>query len=381
MTSAAPSRGSDAAAWSFELVAGAERLHRLSDEWRALDEASAEGTVFQSWEWHQAWWDAMGRAQAGCEPLIGRLRRGGRTVGILPLMRVSLGARTVLRFLTSPVADYHDWIGAGPLPGEAIDRVAEGLAEDPATDGVELDEVSPRAILDPALDRLRDVLSAEIEPSSRCPYAELGAAPGRRVGMSQYARKARRLEVRAAPLAVDHLTDAREVRACLDDYFRMHTDQWRARADVAGSFEEAANVRFFEALVDRLAPRGWLLLSRLRSGDRAIAYDLSFRRRGVLSTYRATFARDMAADSPGHVLLARLLAVALAQGVREVDFLRGEYSYKAMYATGERRSRRLRTRASTIPLARDDGIVALSSLRPLPPTPATVPAGTREGEQ
>jgi CelD/BcsL family acetyltransferase involved in cellulose biosynthesis len=295
-------------------------------------------------------------------------------------MRVSLGARTVLRFLTAPVADYHDWIGAGPLPRGAIDRVAESLVADAATDGIELDEVSPRAIFDPALDRLRDALAAEVVPSSRCPYAVFGAARGRRAGMSQYERKARRLELRAAPLAVDHLTDAREVRGCLEDYFRMHTDQWRARADVAGSFEEAANVRFFEALVDRLAPRGWLLLSRLRSGGRAIAYDLSFRRRGVLSTYRATFARDMAADSPGHVLLARVLAAAPALGVHEVDFLRGEYSYKAMYATGERRSRRLRTRGSTLPLARDDGIVALSSLRPLPPTPASVPAGTREGE-
>lgn len=379
MTVTVASRAPDAAAWSFELVAGEGAIDQLADDWRAVDEASAPGTVFQSWEWHRAWWDTVGRHRADGEPLVGRLRSGGRTVGLLPLARVSLGERTVLRFLTSPVADHHDWIGAGPVPRGAIDQVADGLTC-VATDGIELDEIGPDALLDPALDRLRAALSADIEPSSRCPYAVVGVAAGPRPGASQYRRKARRLEANAAPLVVEHLTDARDVRGCLDDYFRMHTEQWRDRADVAGSFAEAANARFFEALVDRLAPRGWLLLSRLRSRGRAIAYDLSFRRRGVLSTYRSTFLREMATASPGHVLLGHLLAGAARLGVHEIDFLRGEYPYKAMYATGERRSRRLRTRGSTIPLAREDGIVAVSSLRALPHTPAAVAAATREGE-
>jgi CelD/BcsL family acetyltransferase involved in cellulose biosynthesis len=350
---------------AFDVLSGESALELVADGWRDLAERCGPATIFQTWEWHQAWWESIGRARGDSEPVIVRLSSVGRLVGLVPLMRVTVDGRTALRFMTSPVADYHDGIAEDGPPAQAAAVIAAALEDGrAAADGIELDELRPQALLRAAVARLRDRLVLAVEPSSRCPYLTLGPEPLAQQG--QYRRKERRLAIDTGGLEVEHLVDRDGIQRCLDDFFRMHTEQWSERPDVAGSFDEAHNARFFEALVDRLAPRGWLLFSRLRAGGRVVAQDFSFQRCGVLSTYRSAIARDMARYSPGHLLLARLFEHARASGVGEVDMLRGEYPYKFVYAEGERENIRLRTLGSTIPLARSDGIVAASSLRPLP---------------
>lgn len=354
---------------AFDVLSGERALDLVADTWRDLAERCGPATIFQTWEWHQAWWESIGRARGDSEPVIVRLSSVGRLVGLVPLMRVTVDGRTALRFMTSPVADYHDAIAEGGPPAQAAAVIAAALEDGrAAADGIELDELRPQALLGAAVPRLRDRLVLVVEPSSRCPYLTLGPEPPTQP--AEYRRKERRLAADSGGLEVEHLVDRDDIWRCLEGFFRMHSEQWRERPDVAGSFHERHNVRFFEALVDRLAPRGWLLFSRLRAGGRVVAQDFSFQRGGVLSTYRSAIARDMARFSPGHLLLGRLFAHASAIGLGEVDMLRGEYPHKFVYAGGERQNIRLRTLGSTIPLARSDGVVVASSLRPLPSGPS-----------
>src|SRR5919109_4674968 len=58
-----------------------EGLVALRDDWNALLEACPEATIFQSWEWNEAWWRAFG---AGCRLWLLEVREQERLVGLGP---------------------------------------------------------------------------------------------------------------------------------------------------------------------------------------------------------------------------------------------------------------------------------------------------------
>src|SRR5262245_43145510 len=68
----------------------------LEPEWRALAERDGAATVFQSWEWNAAWWQAFG---TGRQLRLLIVREGKRVVGIAPLVFRRLGPARLLEFL------------------------------------------------------------------------------------------------------------------------------------------------------------------------------------------------------------------------------------------------------------------------------------------
>jgi CelD/BcsL family acetyltransferase involved in cellulose biosynthesis len=349
----------------IDVLAGPEALDRLAEDWRALVARCPAATVFQTQEWSRSWWTAIGAHRTDMEPRLLRLSEGGRTVGILPLMLVNVSRRRVFRFLSAPTADYHDLLLLPEVPAAVLDRVLPRLLDRLVeADGVELDELRSGSVLRAAFLRAGALLPLAHEPSSICPYVDLKQPPlEAQAQQSQYRRKARLLAARLGEASTVHLTALADIEPCLSSFFQMHAAQWCFRSDVAGSFTEVENVRFFQQLARQLAPRGWLLFSRLTTPDLVLAQDFSFRYGQRLFTYRAALAREAARYSPGHLLLQGLLRWARERDLDEVDLLRGEYPYKYLYATGERRNLRLRSPQSPVALAREDGIVALSSLR------------------
>jgi CelD/BcsL family acetyltransferase involved in cellulose biosynthesis len=362
---------------SVDVLAGPEALDRLADTWRDLAARGAAGSVFETYEWSRAWWEAIGAWHSSIEPWLVRLTAAGRTVGLLPLMLVDVDGRRVLRFLSAPTADYHDLLLSPEVPSTALDgalpRILDVLER---ADVIELDELAGGSVLRGIAERAAGALPLAREESSICPFVTL--TDDRWVSVAKqerFRRRARQLSERSGTITAAHLTDLTVVAPCLPSFFEMHAAQWSLRDDVAGPFTEAENVRFFEQLAQRIGGRGWLVFSRLMVQDRCIAQAFNFGHDQRLSTYRSTFARDMTHYSPGHLLLQRVLAYARGSGMTVLDFLRGEYPYKYLYATGDRRNLRLRSPNATVPLAREDGILVASSLRPSRPGGALAEGG------
>src|SRR5262249_17223974 len=83
-------------------------IERLADlgaiapaAWNALLQRSATRTVFQTWQWHAAWWQVFG---PGAELVLLVARRGGELAGLGAFWR----QRRVLRFVGHGRSDYGD---------------------------------------------------------------------------------------------------------------------------------------------------------------------------------------------------------------------------------------------------------------------------------
>src|SRR5947209_17193685 len=79
----------------------------LRTEWNALLDRCERATVFQTWEWNQAWWRAFGR---GKRLRLLEVRDGGELVGLAPLyISQHLGTPLLrLAFVGTGASDYLD---------------------------------------------------------------------------------------------------------------------------------------------------------------------------------------------------------------------------------------------------------------------------------
>ena len=89
-----------------------DTLGSLREEWDDLLVRSPRATIYQSWEWNDAWWGCFG----GRKRLrLLQIRENGRLFGIAPLY-VSRHFNTPLRrlaFIGTGVTDYIDILADG----------------------------------------------------------------------------------------------------------------------------------------------------------------------------------------------------------------------------------------------------------------------------
>jgi hypothetical protein len=63
----------------------------LAERWAALLAAAPSHTIFQTWEWNRAWWNAFGRYRRLC--IVGVERAGGELIALAPWMVTFDGGR------------------------------------------------------------------------------------------------------------------------------------------------------------------------------------------------------------------------------------------------------------------------------------------------
>jgi CelD/BcsL family acetyltransferase involved in cellulose biosynthesis len=91
-----------------ELITRRSDIPLDAKQWNALAAANETNTVFQTYEWFDAWWEAMGE---GRELFFIVIREGDEVCGFAPLMRrrSQFGWR-LLEFAGTGNADYQDFI-------------------------------------------------------------------------------------------------------------------------------------------------------------------------------------------------------------------------------------------------------------------------------
>lgn len=136
-------------------------------------------------------------------------------------------------------------------------------------------------------------------------------------------RKLRRFE-EAAPGAVVTTATAGTLEADLASFVAMH----RGSEGEKGKFMGPERAGFFARIAHTFQPQGMLSLDFLELGGERLATTLSFPYSGSLSLYNSAFSPALGAVSPGIVLVVRLIARSIEQGLSRFDFLRGTERYK-----------------------------------------------------
>lgn len=324
----------------------------LAPEWRRLAERCEHARIFQSPDWCLAWWRVVAEDSGRHALAIVQVRDDtGELLGLAPLMVETNNGRRTLCFLSHPYADYHDVL----YPRARRDAVLTTLwravvRECDDWDTLALTEIPTGSPTAAWLGRE----AAESEQgmsiaASVCPAIDLtdDAAVRRATDKYEYRSKARKLAA-TGPLTCTHLWDPHTVRYLFPEFRDMHLTQWEGREDVVGGFDDEAVTDFFVAIIDALASRGELVLTRLSVGERALAYYLGMLDRRHYRAYRTAFDVSLASYSPGGVLLRQMVLDFRAARYQSFDFMRGNYTYKRRFASTESRNMTFRLDRSAL---------------------------------
>ncbi|MFC5137630.1 GNAT family N-acetyltransferase [Actinomycetospora rhizophila] len=312
----------------------------LLEAWDAL--ALATGApVFARPGWLTAWADAFG-AREHLRALT--VHRDGALVALLPVISGPLGLRTPTNSETALIAPVvADDDAAGDLAQRLLARRAGTvdldavLADHPLTAALRTAAGST-----PALETVR-CSSPWVDTSGDPADFLRRLSKNRRHGLK---RLAKRLD-EAGEVSFD-VSDGRndsgddDLDELLRDGLRLEARDWKLAAGTAIA-SSPARVAFYTRAARWAADAGVLRLAFLRLDGRAIAFGYCLQQGPTLHFLKLGMDDEHAKLGPGMMITKRLIDHAFAQpGVRELDLLGENESYKADLASGVREQVRVR---------------------------------------
>ncbi len=188
--------------------------------------------------------------------------------------------------------------------------------------------------------RLIEALPGRVrcEPMAAAPFTPLpDSAEAYRASLpSQFRRNLRKSAGRLEAEGVGHRTiRGPAVLARLDTLRDMHQSQWEGRSRFLPAFDRFVAGCAGGAKVDEV------VVHELGTDDLVVAIVLAFEVAGRVSLYQSARLTELRWRDATTVLLAAIIDDACDRGITEVDFLRGEESYKGRFTPDHREMFRL----------------------------------------
>ncbi len=316
--------------------------------WRALFEASGNGSIFLSPAWMQAWiatygvefegrwlrWESEGRVVAGCL-LLERVIR----VKCIPLRSQFLNA-TGHATPPTPLAEFNDVLC---LPGHAEGVAADlaALLQEQRWSRLLLCGHEHAGIAARTLARVGGLRTEQVAKTAR--YVDLAALAGRpfeatltgKAG-THVRRNRREYETRLGAVEVRRAEGLAQTLEFFEQMRALHLQRWSGR-DKPTSLAADVVVGFHRRLIAALHAHGGIEMIRVGTAGRAIGFLYNFIEGGKVFVFQTGFAYEASSKwSPG--LLTHALAIEhyRARGLREYDLLSGDALYKRTLCNGER---------------------------------------------
>lgn len=328
-------RGEAAEEPACELVADLSRLEALSAEWGELLERSICNRAFGSPRWFLAWC----RLEPAWRPHVWVARSGGALAGVLPLVRPAEGGAA---FFPGELSDSNDAVAArGDLAASAgllRAALASGLGLDLHPVRTDSNLALARQALEPPRDPER---SLSAEGRLRCSYADLSGGYDAYLATrtSKFRNNLRRALRRAAErgLEIVELEPGSFAPSELPGAFlELH-----GRRFPESCFASPRERAFAEQALPGLFADRALRAFAVFDGGRMIAISLCAVGDRSLGVWNGGLLPEALDRAPGKLLIDAEIRHSCAEGLGELDFLRGDEDYKAEWSTGERTIGRL----------------------------------------
>lgn len=318
----------------FLPVDGLAGVASMAAEWDRLLEASPCNRAFSS----PAWFLAACENDPAASPRLltawrdgrdGRDGRGGELAGVLPLV-VREGSRQAT--FASGLADYNDLVAAADDLPAARALLAFALSEDLGYDSLLLRRLRDDSNL------ARAVESFAPDPLQVCPYAPLSGSWAEyletrsrnlRDDLRRTERRAARSGAVVRELAAETFPPEELPRA----FLALQRERFGDRSRFARCPEDRA---FVERALPRLFAERRLRAFGLWTGDGLAALDLCMVGPRSLCSWNGGFLSTAGTLSPVKLLLKVEIETACAEGLEELDLLRGAEPYKTRWADGIR---------------------------------------------
>jgi peptidoglycan/xylan/chitin deacetylase (PgdA/CDA1 family)/CelD/BcsL family acetyltransferase involved in cellulose biosynthesis len=324
-------------------------LAGLRCHWDNLLANSPAKTIFLSWEWITAWWDAYGRA--GDLRVLAAFDDSEVLRGIAPLR-----SQTVHRYGQSIPAvsfigdgsndsDYMNFIVAAGYEEPVMTALAEHLAQDLKRGTMLVLNQIPAG--SPSLDLLKRSTTQQgllwVETETPCATVVLPRTWDEYLGMlkprfrTKVRSVLRNLETTPA-VCFGFCETAEQAERMLPILFDLHTRRW-AQVAKPGVFGGDAKRRFYAALSRLLLERDWLRFTWLEWNGRILACQYGFTYSGVYSQLQEGYEPAAEHWNVGAGLRAWSIREYISQGVLEYDFLSGMERHKLDWGAATRSTR------------------------------------------
>lgn len=306
---------------TIALVTGDAPLRDLAPAWQRLWSRTPAAAPFQSPAWMLSWWSYFGTGQ----PVVAVASAGERLQGLLGCYL--LGSK--LLPIGAGITDYQDMLLADDAaPGTAAALLAAVLTEARrrGAENFDLTDLPPEAALRSAT--MPSGWRDSITESDCCPVLVVlphytAALPS---GRLRDIRQARHRAARAGGYEIE-LVGTGRLEEALDALEHLHTSRWRSLGE-SGVLADPLVQAFHRRAAPLLQEAGALRLSILRIAGVVAACCYALLAPGRMFLYLSGFDPRFAFESPGTILLGHVIADAIAEGRREIHFLRGDERYK-----------------------------------------------------
>lgn len=319
-----------------------EHWTQLRDEWNRLADENPDASVFQRFEWNEAWWRAFGETQ---DLYVLAAFEDGRLAGLAPLLRrnVRTGGRRLrqIAFLADQVTDYCRILTAPGRETEVYRALWHYFQSRPKDwDVIRLNELPENAW--PGLMRS---LEAFPFPRARNEAAKTFHIPVADRNWDQYWNRINK-RLRAKHERQSRLLAGYRHRVFTGDGITPRLlaeidelNRWIPADKRDGSiFLNEAYRRFHCDYLFRSPLKSHIVITALYLGAKLAAYHYSFDYKNVINVYHCNYDEVFDRLSVGFFLDMLNIRAAFESGRREMDFLRGDYDYKRNYNTQVRQN-------------------------------------------
>ena len=331
---------------SVRVVRDDREFESLRETWDGLLQKSADNHIYLTYEWLFTWWQHYSE---GRKLNILLVEDEGTVLGIVPLMESTYGKGPlkfrVLETIAAPDCDYGGAI-LTERQEEAVDALLAHLeARLKGGRFLRLPQVPQESQFLGLVKRRLAALPAKLVWHERvqttCPYIALPATWQEYLGTL---RRKRRGNLRRAleSLKREHQVEFRESAAGdslaepVAELFELQRKRWHSLNLRKGMYSDPRARAFYLDAARALGERGWLCLSMLSVDGRAASavYGLRYGQRFYYTV--TAFDPDCAEYSIGHLHIQYLVEKAIADGLKEFDFLIGDEPYKRLWGRSSR---------------------------------------------
>jgi CelD/BcsL family acetyltransferase involved in cellulose biosynthesis len=300
--------------------------------WAELIARSASNTVFQTYEWFDAWWRAFG---ANHRLYFVWVKEHERVVAFAPLMLTHARGVRKLEFIGAGNADYLDFCYPEQRPellGAMLGLVQQRRSE---WDVLRLANVPVHSVTFQQLPS--SIRQCEMrllhEATVTCPTLMLKDRTAQVRGMIDKYSVRRKVNWfdKHGELKIVHLSEPATIEPHLEGFFSQHTRRWH-RDGALSQFERPEQREFFKQLVHAWKGNRTLVFTVVFLDDEPLAYHLGFDYGGRMLWYKPAFNAKYAEHSPGIVLIRTLIEEALRTGKDEFDYTIGAEEFKFRFS-------------------------------------------------
>jgi len=328
----------------------------LRQQWNALVARLDQPQVFYTYEWSLA----VQRAYHATLPTLLFLvyDESDTLCGVTALAADVGGSR--VSFLCATTGDYCDFLSLPEHKPAFVEVVLEELRKQ-GIDDLTLTNLPADSSTVAALRNASNqtgyrcfartaYICAQVSLSKleRRPGENTPALPGKKM-----LRRSLNAMGREAPVRLDHARSWEEVGPILAEFIQAHVARFLATGRISNMVQYERR-QFLEELAKLLSEPGWLVLTRMMSGEKSLAWNYGFQFDGVWFWYQPTFDSDLEKYSPGFCLLAKLIEESADDpAITTVDLGLGAEEYKERFANQTRETLYVTLRRSVVGHARE----------------------------